>query len=418
MIKLIESFDHLGVPLLSNLGWAFPESATLLNGQGRFGSRALQVGTGTMTHPAIQRKCNTIVVGFCLAEGGGDTYWDTQYGSSRSYAWHHWPTIDLRFCYGTHINFRVRLVLKHPGYIVAYFYTGEDGSGYPTILTPEYLPCPYAFDGFTFIEVYLDVTDYKNGRAKVAVNNRTYIDKSGIVTADYLAFGDDPYDDRAHIDRVTFDLSNSEPNPYYPPDTLFRFDTIYLCDDQGGYQNDFLGDVHMKTCYPVNDGVKNDWMAVDNGTVVDAPGEHHLFVDDDPIPSGDETTYLEAGQDLTSELFTFETDPVPPGSTLIVVNSRTMARNVASPGLPKANSIVPLYQIQGNPILETNSLAMRGAGWNYYFLDVYYPLVPGFATPWAEYLLEQSQFGFMLRTAENLQQVEEAAGFADEVIDE
>ena len=173
-----------------------------------------------------------------------------------------------------------------------------------------------------------------------------------------------------------------------------------------------------KTCYPVADGVKSDWMAVENSTVVDAEGQHHEFVDDDPIYPGDEQTYLEADQDMSQELLSFETDPIPPTSTLIAVNSRTLVRNVASPGNPLPNSIVPLYQIQGNPILVTNSLATRASDWNYYFLDVYYPLVPGFALAWAEYLLEQSQFGFMLRTAENLQQVEEEAGFADEVIDE
>ena len=429
MIKIFESFDHLGMAddgtesnrtsYLWNLGWRFgtgqyydPSWAPyytggevnplILDGRGRFGSRALSfVGGSIIYPPIIERKCNALVVGMCVAEATLNEWYDT------NYYWYPGPVINVAFLYGEHQNFRVRLTFNKAGYVAVQCYTGtDDGSGtqnYPVISTPEYIPCPYFLTEFTFIEVYLDVTDFMNGRVKVAINNRTYVDKSGIATAAYQVFGSDPYDDRAKLNRITI---KSEQVGYL-------YDTFYLCDDQGGYQNDFLGDVFMKTCYPVADGVKSDWMAVENSTVVDAEGQHHEFVDDDPIYPGDEQTYLEADQDMSQELLSFETDPIPPESTLIAVNSRTLVRNVASPGVPRYNTIVPLYQIQGNPIAATNSLAKRVLDWNYYFLDVYYPLVPGFATPWAEYLLEQSQFGFQLRTLENAQKLLEEFLWAD-----
>ena len=194
---------------------------------------------------------------------------------------------------------------------------------------------------------------------------------------------------------------------------------MYLADDQGGYQDDFLGDIFVKTAYPVADGTKRNWVPYANATIL-RPREtaHHELVDNDPIQPGDETEYLEADQDLTEDMLGFGADPIPAGSDLIAVNHRTMYRNVASPGSPLINSLTPLFQMIGNPIVRTDSLAKKLAGWSYGFLDVYYGIVPVSAEQWREYLLEQAEFGFMLKTAENLQKVDEAVALADEVIDE
>jgi hypothetical protein len=433
MIRVFESFDHLGMnddgtdsnrtSYLWNLGWRFGTqkyfdpyyapyyvmgecNPVILNEVGRFGSRALRIdGGGIIFHQPVNRACNTLVVGVCVAPGYAGAWDNTNYSQR--------PTFDFRFCrHGIvqsgyeHQNFHVRVNLwqdgyQSGGYASVQCWTAEDGTGYPGISTPEYIPCPYFMTEFTYIEVYLDVTDFMNGRVKVAINNRTYIDKSGIATAAYNVFGSNPFDPRAKIDNVNIKTG------YYGA-SAYLYDTIYVCDDYGGYQNDFLGDVFSKSFYPVGDGNKSEFMAIANSTVIDDPGNHHEYVDNDPIYPGDETTYLEADQDMTEEMLIFPYDPIPPTDTLISVNSRTLVRNVAAPGAPHYNTIVPLYQIQGNPVLATDSLAKRELSWNYYFLDVYYNLVPGFAIPWAEYLLDQSQFGFRLRASEvDLQSLEE-----------
>jgi hypothetical protein len=141
-------------------------------------------------------------------------------------------------------------------------------------------------------------------------------------------------------------------------------------------------------------------------------------VDDDPVQPGNELEYLEADQDLSEEMFVFPPDPVPVGSTVVSVNHRTMFRNVASPGNPPPNALIPLYRIAGNPAVVTNSLAKKLVGWLYEDLDVYYGTVPGLAIPWTEYLLEQSEFGFLLREPTWTGVSDESLGFADEVIDE
>lgn len=49
-------------------------------------------------------------------------------------------------------------------------------------------------------------------------------------------------------------------------------DDFYICDVSGSLNNDFLGDIHIRTLYPVGDGVQNDFTpstGVDNYALVD-----------------------------------------------------------------------------------------------------------------------------------------------------
>ena len=419
MLKYIESFDHIGaglagtdLALYTALGFTI-SGFGLSAGTGRFGTNSLlrnQYGNGNdgvFTPAVITRKCNKLIIGF----------------SARGQI-----CANISFRYGTHVNFSIVCLFNVAGTLTTQMCTGAAALGfylqysrdtnYPAIAAGPTIPLPYSGAGedYHFVELYVDLTDYMNGRAKVAVDGRTYDERDGIITAAYLGFGSNPYDDRAKLDRVVFTVRSSQnlgnsggPDPVY-------FDSIYLADDEGGYQDDFLGDVFVKTAYPVVDGTKRNWIPYANSSPLGEDYPHHELIDSDPIQPGDETEYLEADQDLTEEMVGFGTDPIPAGSELIAVNHRTMFRNVASPGSPKVNSLVPLFQMIGNPIVRTDSLSKKLTGWAYSFLDVYYDIVPVSAALWEEYLLEQAEFGFMLRTAENLQRVEEETQFADEAI--
>jgi hypothetical protein len=423
MLKYIESFDHIGGPstdlsLYTALGWVWGGAGfggrAIVPLAGRFGGAALVHNVGAWYPadeilPVIPRKCKKLVLGFSVR--GANT------------------KIGAYFRYGTYVNFTIVVQVVPTGTMTVTMGTGQTsvGSGYqaaentpdpayPAIVTAATTPFPYADkEDFHFIELYLDVTDYMNGRAKVAVDGRTYYDKQGIVTAAHLGFGSNPYDDRANLNGISFFIGHSHNYGYSGQEPIY-IDSLYLADDEGGYQDDFLGDVFVKTAYPVADGTKRNWMPYVNGTIVGDENPHHELIDSDPLQPGDETEYLEADQDLTEEMVGFGTDPIPAGSELIAVNHRTMFRNVASPGSPKMNSLVPLFQMIGNPIVRTDSLSKKLTGWTYSFLDVYYDIIPVSAALWEEYLLEQAEFGFMLRTAENLQRVEEETQFADEAI--
>jgi hypothetical protein len=434
MIKLAESFDHMGstagevntdLSLYTGLGWKWgkPELgiytlASIVAGAGRFGTNALNLpplyygGEKWFYLPYIQRKGKKLVLGFSMRGGG---------------------TVKAVFKYNTHSNFTFTCTFDTYGYTstllgtltVAMQTGGTDPyiddtrwAGYPAILTNEKIPIPYGDTDYHFIELFLDVTSYKNGRAKIAVDGRTYYDKQGIVTAAYNTFGDDPYDDRANINGVLF-LVSPVGGPTYMVDQMNVypfFDSVYMADDQGGYQDDFLGDIFVKTAYPISDGTKRNWVPYANATILSEGTPHNQLLDNNPIQPGDETEYLEADQDMTEDMLGFGADPIPAGSELVAVNHRTLFRNVASPGNPKANSLTPLFQMIGNPIVRTEGLTKKLTGWSYGILDVYYPTVPVSAEQWREHLLEQAEFGFMLKTAENLQKVDGEVALADEVM--
>jgi hypothetical protein len=433
MIKLVESFDHIGsaaggistdLSLYTGLGWEWglPEYgiytlAAIVAGEGRFGTNALNIlpvyygGEKWFAPPLIQRKGKKLVFGFSMKGCG---------------------TVRAVFKYNTHSNFTMTCTFDSTvfgvflGTLTVAMQTGGTDpyiddtrwAGYPAIATDEKIPIPYGDTDYHFIELFLDVTSYKNGRAKIAVDGRTYYDKQGIVTTAYNTFGDNPYDDRANINGVKL-IVTPVAGPTYMNDQMRIYpfiDSVYMADDQGGYQDDFLGDIFVKAAYPVADGTKRNWVPYANATVLAPETAHHALLDNNPIQPGDETKYVEADQDMTEDMLGFGVDPIPAGSDLIAVNHRTMYRNVASPGTPKLNSLTPLFQMLGNPIVRTDSLAQRLAGWAYGFLDVYYPIVPVSAEQWREYLLEQAEFGFMLKTSENHQKVEEAVALADEVM--
>jgi hypothetical protein len=141
------------------------------------------------------------------------------------------------------------------------------------------------------------------------------------------------------------------------------------------------------------------------------------LIDDPVFDPAIEPDYIQSAQDLSQETMQFATDS-PMGSTIVAVNHRTAARNVASPGTPPANTLIPLYKSSGNELIVTNSLAKKLSGWTYGFLDVYYDLVPGLAVDWNALMLDESQFGFMLREPIWTGVMLEETSFQDEVIDE
>jgi hypothetical protein len=430
MIKLIETFDNIQIPgavndygvmsgtdltLLTARGWTVVQTygnPVTAPGEGRHGTQALSFPgpinwqSGLIT-PSLTRNADRLILGMAVR---------MQYPRIR-YGYYH-PSIsgfNIYFRYGSQVNLTVSLTCSaNADYVVVTMATGT--SGYPAIVVPSpNIPMLDKHNGYNFIEVMVDVANYKGGGlAKVAVNGDTYIDIMNINTAAYNDFGDNPSDPRSKLNNVAIMLPTASSTDYIAPTDRAYFDTIYLCDDDGGYQNDFLGPIFSKTYYPLAAGAKSNWSPYVNG-VVQEDGMHYARVDDDPVVPGLEVEYLEGSQDLVDEMFVFTPDTIPTGCEAIAVGQQTMFRNVASPGNPAPGTMVPIYQIAGNDLIVTNSLAKKNAGWLYSFLDIYYPLVPGLAIPWTEYLLEQSQFGFLLREPAWTGIHREDIGISDEV---
>jgi hypothetical protein len=327
----------------------------------------------------------------------------------------------IGFCSGTFINFRVTVTPSPSG--LTFSFTTGNGTGYPAIPSSAYVSVPFLMPGkptnstmpnlteprpFTFIEILVDVADYKNGTVKCGVNGDVVHEATGIVTCAYNGFGDNPYDPKAKINAIEFGR-DAWSNHY-----CMSLDSIYICDDEGGYHNDFLGDIFVKTIYPATDGDKIDWVPYINGLAAPENTPRVEQIDDPVFDPAVEPDYIQADQDLVQETMSFGPGNILLDSMIIAVNHRTAARSVASPGTPPQNTLIPLYKSQGNDIIVTNSLAKKLTGWTYKFLDVYYNLVPGLTVDWTHLLLDESQFGLMLRESIWTGVMLEEIGFADE----
>lgn len=400
MLKYCDSFDHVTLSALPALGWTIdmPEYTALISaGKGRWGTNRLDFPKTAYSYYnpkyfTLSRSCDRIVVGFAFTR-------DPSYEGN---------SFTVGFAYGTFENFRVTVTLSTTGLTFS-FMTGT-GTGYPVILDSAYVSAPFIqSDAFTFIEILVDVANYKNGQVKCGVNGVVVHNVTGIITAAYNGFGDNPFDPRAKINTVRFGRTTQY--------CFLNLDSIYICDDEGAYHNDFLGDIFVKTIYPAIDGDQVTWSPYINGLSAPENTQRVSLIDDPEFNPVVEPDYIQASQDLSQETMWFNAD-MPADSTLIAVNHRTAARTVASPGTPPANALIPLFKSSGNDIIVTNSLAKKFTGWTYQFLDVYYNLVPGLTVDWTELLLAGSQFGFMLRESIwTVVQLEEI-NFADEVIDE
>ena len=243
------------------------------------------------------------------------------------------------------------------------------------------------------------------------MNGTTVHTLTGIVTCAYNGFGDNPADPKAKIDTINFGKE-----PYN--DSFVLIDSMYVCDETGGYQDDFLGDIFVKAAYPKADGSRRDFAPHINSVEQPEDTPHYNIIGTTVFSPSDEADYIQADQDLSQELISFGEVEIPDESTVIAVNHRTAARSVASMGTPPPNTLVPLFKAIGNDTVVTNSLAKKFTGWTYQFLDVYWTLVPGFAIPWTELLIDQSEFGFLLREPIWTGVVSETAEFAEEITEE
>ena len=387
MLKYCETFDHVTLSALAALGWGGSTDEAIIAG-GRAGGNLLDINhSNSYLAPSckftLSRSCDRIVIGFA--------FWPKQ-----DY-YHHYPFI-VQFLYGAYQNFMITVTPACAGTVLLSgltfsFATGA-GTGYPFIA-----PAP------TFVEILIDVTDYMNGQVKCGVNGKVVHNITGIETAAGTGFGNNPYDPRAKLNTVQFTGS-------------LQLDGIYICDDDGGYHNDFLGDIFVKPLYPTSDGDQVSWDPYINGLAASENTSRVTLIDDLIFDPAVEPDYIQCAQDLSQETMSFSQGSiknVPVGSTLIAINHRTAARSVASPGIPPPSTLIPLFKSSGNDIIVTNSLAKKFVGWTYQFLDVYYNLVPGLTVDWTELLVDESQFGFMLREAVWTGVELDEMNFADEV---
>lgn len=107
---------------------------------------------------------------------------------------------------------------------------------------------------FSYVEFKATIND-TTGSIEVRVNGRTVISASGIDTKNSA---------NAYVNRVAINGAGNSGN------TLI--DDLYICDTTGSTNNDFLGEIRIKTVMPTAEGTNSAWTPLsgtDNALMVD-----------------------------------------------------------------------------------------------------------------------------------------------------
>lgn len=86
---------------------------------------------------------------------------------------------------------------------------------------------------------------------------------------------------------------------FYPNTENFWYDDMYLFDDTGGVNDDFVGDIRVTTVYPDGNGDDSDFGLFPDG------GETNYENVDDGETLDEDTTYVESGTSGHLDLYTF-----------------------------------------------------------------------------------------------------------------
>lgn len=199
------------------------------------------------------------------------------------------------------------------------------------------------------------------GSWEVRVNGTTVLSGSG----DTQASGNSSYD--------AFGFGDSGGNS-----RNMNYSDLYVCDDQGSYCNDFLGDVLVKALLPDADGTYTDWAA--------SAGNRWECVNENP--PNDDTNYIQSKTDGQKCTFSFGA--------------------LGLTGDVKATQLV-LYGRKDDagtllirPITRTNTTDYAGTDTSVSDSYLYYSEVrqinPNTSNPWAVTEIDNSEFGVELRT--------------------
>jgi len=177
---------------------------------------------------------------------------------------------------------------------------------------------------YNFVETYIDLgngASPNDGAIEVRVNGVTVID---IDTVDTQATAN------ANIAQITFNACATG--------SMSNIDMadLYICDDSGSHNNDFLGDTQWLDILPNVDTAASDWTR--------NTGSNDYDCIDDTTPDGD-STYI--GADTAAQISRFGLGDLPATiSTVVAVVTKVMARKTDA---GTANLEVSLRSTLGSP---------------------------------------------------------------------
>jgi hypothetical protein len=264
-----------------------------------------------------------------------------------------------------------------------------------TAISPEE-GVPFNVYRKNFFEVYVDSqgADSGTGTVKVAINGQVVAERENVITSNYEGWGGDAMAEGSFFKHLLVGLGSSSDD--WIPDMIV--DSIYVCNEEGGVHDDFLGPVHISTFYPdsVNLGDKNNWVGFKdqvkteeaNASLVNSPAIDFSAEDED---------YIEAETDNLEELYYMKNDidPIRAGvANPLAVNFTTFVKDIFGYGDQSFDkNLMAITKPTGNVVTRELNSKIPVDQYTYKPLDVYFGVVPNLAVPWTWALVDETQFG-------------------------
>jgi hypothetical protein len=161
------------------------------------------------------------------------------------------------------------------------------------------------------------------------------------------------------------------------------FDDIYICDTQGTYNNDFLGECVVALLRPNANGIYSQWVGSDGNST-----DNYLMVDE---PYFNTSEYIESSTLNEMDSFNFQSLPTSAlevkGIQLSFYGTRTSAGD---------RRVTPFTRVSGSDYL-TNELAL-GVNDNYNINNVIIETNPNTGILWTESDIVNLEAGFKITT--------------------
>jgi hypothetical protein len=263
--------------------------------------------------------------------------------------------------------------------------TFSAGSQY-TAIDPENT-IPGMFYRPFFLEIYVDSTNTINtgGSLKIAINGRNVCSRNNCVTSAYNAWGSEISAPESYFNRLQIVSSG------------IRIGQMYICNEEMGYHDDFIGPFEISSCVPEN--VPSDtrnWTPYLDGEPAGNDAHVEAVAKDrfEPYVEGD-LDYLEADNEGVRELFYYSIPVLYEQNELEIldVRFRCFCRQIFDAETRFASSIFPVIQPQGRDLISRIQEGMQVESATYFPLGVNYDVYPDLATRWTWLMLLESQFG-------------------------
>lgn len=166
-------------------------------------------------------------------------------------------------------------------------------------------------------------------------------------------------------------------NHNYLTDYETIFDDVYICDTNGSYNNDFLGDIQVQVLEPNGNGNSSQFTGSDADST-----DNYLHLDETPDPD-DDTSYVEDNTQNNKDTYAYENTTSL--DSVKAVNVKTIGKKTGVGG-------PDLKAVARHSTSETDSSAL-GLSVDYTCQPAIYETNPSTASVWTPSEVDAAEFG-------------------------